>query len=62
MRWEAGEPGAVEPVRKGERLLFDGGIISMIPVKIAREETITSFFKTWIDLIKNLGVRRQYED
>jgi len=37
---EAGEPGAVEPVsvREGERLLSDGGMISMIPVKIARKE------------------------
>ena len=38
LRLEVGEPGAVEPVREGERLLYDGGIISMILVKIARKE------------------------
>ncbi|MGD1154094.1 MAG: hypothetical protein ABR911_14625 [Syntrophales bacterium] len=38
LRLEVGEPGAVEPVREGERLLSDGGMISMIPVKIARKE------------------------
>ncbi|NTW17806.1 MAG: patatin-like phospholipase family protein [Syntrophaceae bacterium] len=31
-------PGAIEPVRDGERLLSDGGIISLIPVNIARKE------------------------
>jgi len=31
-------PGAIEPVKEGERLLSDGGIISLIPVNIARKE------------------------
>jgi NTE family protein len=31
-------PGAIEPVKEGERLLSDGGIISVIPVNIARKE------------------------
>jgi predicted acylesterase/phospholipase RssA len=33
-----GGPGVVEHVKEGERLLSDGGIISMIPVKTARKE------------------------
>lgn len=31
-------PGAVEPFKEGERLLSDGGIISLIPSSVAREE------------------------
>jgi len=31
-------PGAIEPVKEGERLLSDGGIISLIPVDVARKE------------------------
>jgi len=31
-------PGAIEPLKEGERLLSDGGIISVIPVDIARKE------------------------
>jgi NTE family protein len=31
-------PGAIEPVKEGERLLSDGGIISLIPVSVARKE------------------------
>ncbi len=31
-------PGAIEPLKKGERLLSDGGIINNIPVSVAREE------------------------
>lgn len=31
-------PGAIEPVKEGERLLSDGGIISVIPVNVARKE------------------------
>jgi len=31
-------PGAIEPLKEGERLLSDGGIISLIPSSIAREE------------------------
>ncbi len=30
-------PGAVEPVRKGDKLLADGGITSSVPVRAARE-------------------------
>jgi NTE family protein len=30
-------PGAVEPVRYGDRLLADGGITSLVPVRAARE-------------------------
>jgi NTE family protein len=30
-------PGAVEPLRKGDKLLADGGITSSVPVKAARE-------------------------
>lgn len=33
-------PGAIEPVKEGERLLSDGGIISLIPVNIARKEGV----------------------
>ena len=31
-------PGAIEPIRVGERLLSDGGIVSLIPVHVARDE------------------------
>jgi NTE family protein len=31
-------PGAIEPVKKGERLLSDGGIISMVPVNVVKKE------------------------
>ena len=31
-------PGAIEPLEEGERLLSDGGIISLIPSSVAREE------------------------
>ncbi len=31
-------PGAIEPLKEGERLLSDGGIVSLIPSSIAREE------------------------
>ncbi|MDD5712221.1 MAG: patatin-like phospholipase family protein [Smithellaceae bacterium] len=31
-------PGAVEPLRDGERLLADGGIVSLVPVGVARTE------------------------
>jgi NTE family protein len=31
-------PGAIEPLKEGELLLSDGGIISNIPVSVAREE------------------------
>lgn len=31
-------PGVMEPVKEGERVLSDGGIISLIPVNIARKE------------------------
>jgi NTE family protein len=30
-------PGAIEPLKEGERLLADGGIISLIPVGVAKE-------------------------
>jgi len=30
-------PGAIEPMKEGKRLLADGGIISLIPVSVARE-------------------------
>jgi NTE family protein len=30
-------PGAIEPLKDGERLLVDGGIISQVPVSVARE-------------------------
>jgi NTE family protein len=30
-------PGAIEPLKESERLLADGGIISMIPVSVAKE-------------------------
>ncbi|HBH87913.1 MAG TPA: patatin [Syntrophaceae bacterium] len=33
-------PGAIEPVKEGERLLSDGGIISLIPVSVARREGV----------------------
>jgi NTE family protein len=31
-------PGAIEPLEEGERLLSDGGIISLIPSSVAREK------------------------
>ncbi|MBM4271036.1 MAG: hypothetical protein FJ139_02590 [Deltaproteobacteria bacterium] len=31
-------PGAIEPMRYGEKLLSDGGIVSLIPVNVARKE------------------------
>jgi NTE family protein len=31
-------PGAVEPVRDGDRLLADGGIVSVVPVNASREQ------------------------
>jgi NTE family protein len=31
-------PGAIKPLREGERLLSDGGIISLVPTSIARQE------------------------
>lgn len=31
-------PGAIEPIKEGERLLSDGGIISLIPVNVAKKE------------------------
>ena len=31
-------PGAIEPLEEGERLLSDGGIISLIPSSVARDE------------------------
>ena len=31
-------PGAIEPLEEGERLLSDGGIISLIPSSVAREQ------------------------
>jgi NTE family protein len=31
-------PGAIAPLEEGERLLSDGGIISLIPSSVAREE------------------------
>jgi len=33
-------PGAIEPLKEGERLLSDGGIISLIPVSVARREGV----------------------
>ncbi len=30
-------PGAIEPLKEGERLLADGGIISLVPVSVAKE-------------------------
>jgi NTE family protein len=31
-------PGVIEPIREGDRLLSDGGIVSLIPVHVARDE------------------------
>jgi NTE family protein len=31
-------PGAIEPLEEGERLLSDGGIISLVPSSVARDE------------------------
>lgn len=31
-------PGVIEPIREGGRLLSDGGIVSLIPVQVARDE------------------------
>ena len=31
-------PGAVAPLREGERILSDGGIICLIPISVARKE------------------------
>jgi NTE family protein len=31
-------PGVIEPIREGNRLLSDGGIVSLIPVRVARDE------------------------
>jgi len=31
-------PGAIEPIREGKRLLSDGGIVSLVPVNVARKE------------------------
>ena len=31
-------PGVMEPIREGDRLLSDGGIVSLIPVQVARDE------------------------
>ncbi len=33
-------PGAIEPVKEGERLLSDGGIISLVPVSVAWGEGV----------------------
>ena len=31
-------PGAIEPIKDGERLLSDGGIVSMVPTRVARQQ------------------------
>ena len=31
-------PGAIEPLKDGERLLSDGGIVSMVPTEVARKQ------------------------
>jgi NTE family protein len=31
-------PGVIEPIREGGMLLSDGGIVSLIPVRVARDE------------------------
>jgi NTE family protein len=31
-------PGVIEPIQEGDKLLSDGGIVSLIPVRVARDE------------------------
>lgn len=31
-------PGAIEPLKDGERLLSDGGIVSLVPISVAKDE------------------------
>ncbi len=42
-------PGAVEPVKEGERLLSDGGIISMVPVNVVRKEGVDLVIAVAVD-------------
>jgi NTE family protein len=45
-------PGAIEPIREGKRLLSDGGIVSLVPVNVARKEGADIVIAVAVDRIR----------
>ncbi|MCD6353579.1 MAG: patatin-like phospholipase family protein [Proteobacteria bacterium] len=51
-------PGAIEPLREGERLLSDGGTLSLIPASVAKEEGADIVIAVAVD--QDIGTEEEF--